>query len=461
MVAQLKNVGRDESLRMDQLSNKFEVCQVFRVWTHNDPEDKNWQSCDVIIQDSVPLNGSTVGEDGPATRLRVPVAQHHIGDRSGTPWTPRVGDSVLVAFYKNDRPIIMGTLPKQFQVPVCRSSARPSSTKEGAREDWTEADYHNLYDWRVKLVQWLHIPRRTIVDDEGRTWYTTFDHSQAPTANKLRPVCFNYFDKTRDFMAVWECLKGKANPDCKNCELNCGGSGDGPDNIKCENEPLSGTLPAMNTWLKILSSDYEGEDDLPRRFKLHWSCGSLFCSDSKDGDDEGRIWLEAQKAHVHRAHIHFRAEGANNGANLSLRSDFSKAAHIELFGVNDPKKGRIFLSNEDIGNYVDIKEIDEIVIHAAKIVLDGDVEITGDNQIGGTCSHNACSCDGASGSGTGTGSQQAIPHGLQDINGDPVVPSECSAFCTGGAGTCSFWCDDEYIYITCTNGVTYKWKVRR
>lgn len=419
-----KGTGRDESLRMDQLGKKFEVCQVFKVWTHNQPGDMNWQTCDVIIQDSVPLNPAGVGKDGPAVRLRVPVRQGHIGNRSGTPWTPRVGDSVLVGFYMNDRPIILGTLPPQHQLPVCRSSANPSTSKYGAYEDWVDADYHNYYDWRFKLVQWLHVPRKTIVGADGKTWYTTFDHGQVVQAGKLRPVCLSYFDKTRDCMAVFECKKGKADPDnCKTCELNGDDTGDGPDYIKAENEPMSGALAAMNTWLKILSTDYEGSDDIPRRFKLHWSCGSLFCADSKCGNDtEGRIWLEAQKAHVGRAHIHFRAEGANNGANLSLRSAPTAAAHIELYGVTDPKKGRIWLSNEDIGNYIDIKETDEIVIHAAKIVLDGNVEITGNNAIDGACFHGVCSCKGA---------QDFTDYSESDPNDHITIPSAPKCSCSG------------------------------
>jgi len=112
------------------------------------------------------------------------------------------------------------------------------------------------------------------------------------------------------------------------------------------------------------------------------------------------------------------------------------------------------------------------VVDSCSAILDDDgdiklnplktVYIDGDLNISGTCTHNACSCDGCGGSSTGTGTQQQIAHGLVDENNDPVVPGECSAFCTGAGGTCSIdYCDDEYIYITCTNGITYKWKVRK
>ncbi len=263
MVFELKGAGRDESLRMDLLLNKWEVGQVTRVWTHNDPKDYNWQHCDCLIVDEVPKTPYRVPDNGPVYRLRVPVLQQMLGNKSGYPWTPRVGDN------------------------------------------------------------------------------------------------------------------------------------------------------------------------------------------------EGRIWLEAQKTHAHRAHIHFKAEKTGEGANLSLRSAYENAAHIELFGVNDPKKGRILIKNEDIGNFVDIKETDEVEIDAAKILRDGDVEITG------SCTHHSCSCQGTSGTGTGTGAQQAIEHGLQDPHGDPLEPSIVSVLCTGAGGSavCNY-VDAIHIYVTVTLNIAFKWICR-
>ena len=104
---------------------------------------------------------------------------------------------------------------------------------------------------------------------------------------------------------------------------------------------------------------------------------------------------------------------------------------------------------------IEVNSPTETVLKAPIITLDGEVTITG------TCHHQACSCDGVGGSATGSGGEQQILHGLVDENDNPLVPGECSAFCTGPGGTCSInHCDDKYIYITCTNGVTYKWKVR-
>jgi len=388
MVTNMKGAGRDECQRQDFLSKKLEVGQVYQVWTHNQHDDYNWQVCDVIVQDAIPLEGQPISPKGPLTRWRVPVLQKHIGQYSGTPWTPRVGDTVLVGFYQNDRPIILGTLPPECMWPVCRSSANPGVLPKGAHEDWVEANFHNLYDHRIKLVQWLHIPRRFLKAADGmevngdgeRGWYTTFDHCAVDPTGYLRPVCKTYFDKTRDFMMVWECKEGKAKPDCKDCELNWDGTGKGPDTVTQCTE-CSGDFPAANTWLKILSSDYTGDLaqtnplDQPRRFKYHHSCGSLFCFDSNYPENEkfpkcdkhsGRIFLESQYTtcdegiHHQAGHLHFRAEAdqgednypltpqAYGKYNVSLRSYIEKGAHLEMWGDND-WKGRIDLANEEIG----------------------------------------------------------------------------------------------------------------
>jgi hypothetical protein len=376
----MKNVGRDESYRLDYLTQKFEIGQVTRVYTHNEPADNNWQSCDLIIYDAVPFDFDEVGHNGPAKRWRVPVLQRDIGKCTGHPWTPRVGDTVLVGFYQNNRPMIFGTLPIQFMQPVCRSSIQPSTAQAGAYEDWTKDDYQNLYDWRFKLTQWLHVPRREITDSNGRRWNTTFDYNQVDPTGKLRPVCFNYFDKTRDFMAVWECKTGKAAPDCQECELNGDDTGKGPDCV-CECTECSGDVPAMNAFLKILSTDYKGDcqgkcaADFPRRLKYHHPCGSLFCMDSNfpansvfEACDKhrGRIWLQSKETtcsvgtQYPLGHLHFRAEANKDGTiypdnpqeygkfNLSLRSYDTLGAHLEMWGKN-ALKGRIDLANEEIG----------------------------------------------------------------------------------------------------------------
>ncbi len=121
---------RDETFRTDKYNKPVELGEVFRVWTHKVPNDKNYCVCDVIIYDAIPLNPNQMPPNGPAVRLRVPVMQRSLGNCSGTPWTPRVGDLVVILFYKNNRPLIIGTLYNKFQRPVCRDSANFDS-KEG------------------------------------------------------------------------------------------------------------------------------------------------------------------------------------------------------------------------------------------------------------------------------------------------------------------------------------------
>jgi hypothetical protein len=402
----IKASGRDEISRTGFRLKRVEIGQVDIVYTHNKPGDMNWCVCDVIVLDAIPTSGGSMASpDGPPIRWRVPVRQRDIGNCSGQPWTPKVGDLCLVSWDQNDRPLIEGTLYQgpDGQKPVCRSSAHPNGMilPNGKNSGPYEDRASGYYDVRHKITQYLP------PTPHPKGFY--YHHQNG--IGKSRPVCFSYFDKTRDTMFVFECRKGKDTPDCNLCTLNGDNSGEGPDHIKCESG-CADASPAANIWLKFLGNDYEGTDDIKLRTKYHHSCGSLLCFDGlTTGYNEGRIWLEAMKGHVHRSHIHFRAQGAATGANLSLRSDYTNAAHIELFGVGDPKKGRIWLSNEDIGNYIDIEEIDEIKVHAALIVLDGDVEITGNlvidgnNTIQGKCTHGSCSCP----CGGGCGESPVVP----------------------------------------------------
>lgn len=543
MVTNMKGAGRDECQRQDFLSKKLEVGQVYQVWTHNQHDDYNWQVCDVIVQDAIPLEGQPISPKGPLTRWRVPVLQKHIGQYSGTPWTPRVGDTVLVGFYQNDRPIILGTLPPECMWPVCRSSANPGQLPKGAHEDWVEADFHNLYDHRIKLVQWLHIPRRFLKaadgmqgnEDGDRGWYTTFDHCAVDPTGYLRPVCLSYFDKTRDFMMVWECKEGKAKPDCKDCELNWDNTGKGPDNI-CECTECSGDRPAMNAFLKILSSDYQGDcsgqcaADLPRRFKYHHPCGSLFCMDSNFPANDvfeacdkhrGRIWLQSKETtcavgtQLPLGHLHFRAEANKDGDiypdtpqgygkfNVSLRSYDTFGAHLEMWGKGN-RRGRWDLANEEMGKvqeeddhcgtgdaHVTCKETTGIIqihslatggkiyematgdilikscsgtvtIKAGTIVLDGDVQITGNNQIAGTCGHGPCSCDGSCVKidAVSGNCMKREPTGEWACLGNKVLTSVCcqnanNIIGCNSAGECWMWDGDKWTLISTSPSMKY------
>ncbi len=210
------------------------------------------------------------------------------------------------------------------------------------------------------------------------------------------PDCYKWWPKTRDSIWIFDCLEGH---NCPSCDAQACNSLDDHQSSTC---------------FKNFSDISPTTIDKAWRFKFLHHCSSYWWF-----DDDGQ----------------WRICGAASGKELGF--------------IHHYADGKIEISSPV-----------EVLITAPKITLDGDVEITGDNLIVGSCDHGPCSCTGAGGSGTGTGEEVAIAHGLTDGEGDPVVPSECSCFCTGSGGSCSCWCDDEYIYITCTNGVTYKWKVR-
>jgi len=233
---------------------------------------------------------------------------------------------------------------------------------------------------------------------------TNQDGNYVEFPNPKHPECYKWWPKTRDSLWIFDCLEGHNTPSC------CGQACNSLDDHQ------------SSTCFKNFSDISPTTIDLPRRFKFLHRCGSFWYY-----DDDGTI------------HIAGKVSGS-----LKNQQIFYPSGKILLENVVDSCSAIL----DDDG---DIK-----LNPAAKVIVDGDMVITG------TCTHNACSCDGRGGSETGTGTQQRIVHGLVDENNDPVVPGECSAFCTGAGGTCSIeYCDDKYIYITCTNGITYKWKVRK
>ena len=233
---------------------------------------------------------------------------------------------------------------------------------------------------------------------------TNQDGNYVEFPNPKHPECYKWWPKTRDSLWIFDCLEGHNTPSC------CGQACNSLDDHQ------------SSTCFKNFSDISPTTIDLPRRFKFLHRCGSFWYY-----DDDGTI------------HIAGKVSGS-----LKNQQIFYPSGKILLENVVDSCSAIL----DDDG---DIK-----LNPADKVIVDGNMVITG------TCTHGSCSCDGVGGSSTGTGSQQQITHGLVDENNDPVVPGECSAFCTGGAGSCVVnYCTDLYIYITCTNGVTFKWKVKR
>lgn len=327
------------------------------------PDDQHFNHVDLnLCERTVPSSGE------PVIRRDVPVMQRLHGKFQGTPWTPRRGDMVIVAWLNDDEPLVIGEIPSQEQEPVCRSMA------DGEQQE---------------IVNKL-CPHE---DPELCELTKRFIHFPDPK----HPDCFKWWPKTRDSIYIFNCAEGHASAKC-----------DAQTPCNCLDDHVSSTC------FKNFSDSSPTAIDKPLRFKFLHHCGSYWYF------DDDAVWRIAGKKSKELGFIHHYANGK-----------------VE---INSPV---------------------EVLIKAPTITLDGNTHITENNLINGECTHGACSCDGVGGSGIGTGSQQQIEHGLVDIEDNPVVPSEVSCFCTGSGGTCTVdYCDDVYIYITCTSGVTYKWKVR-
>jgi len=213
------------------------------------------------------------------------------------------------------------------------------------------------------------------------------------------PDCYKWWPKTRDSIWIFDCLEGHNKPSC------------------CAQAPCDSLDDHQSsTCFKNFSEASPTAVDKPWRFRFLHHCGSYWYF------DDDAVW---------------RIAGKKSGSELGF--------------IHHYADGKLLMQSPI-----------EIRLKAPTIIFDGDVQITGSNEIAGSCAHASCSCDGSGGSGIGTGSQELIAHGLVDENGDPAVPGECSAFCTGSGGACSvIYCDDTYICITCTSGVSYRWKVKR
>lgn len=177
----------------------IEICEVMMVYPHRQPfdngaGDRDFDTVDVKLRDVRMPPGSA---EEIVKHNRALVLQRDIGNLKGNPWIPKVGDMVLVAFAQDEQAVIIGQLNNIFQEPVCR----PTSNEK-------------YYDIVYKICQ--HDFPAT--DEE----YNYVNHPK-PTRP---PVCFKYFDRTRDTIFVHECKTGHESKYCNDCTgldaIGCG-----------------------------------------------------------------------------------------------------------------------------------------------------------------------------------------------------------------------------------------------
>lgn len=146
------------------------------------------------------------------------------------------------------------------------------------------------------------------------------------------PDCFKWWPKTRDSIWIFDCLEGH---NCPSCDASA---------------PCNGLDDHQNsTCFKNFSEISPTALDKPWRFKFLHHCGSYWYF------DDDAVW---------------RIVGKKSGSELGF--------------IHHYADGKLLIQSPV-----------EIRLKAPAIVLDGDVQITGSNEIEGSCTHGLCSCNGA------------------------------------------------------------------
>lgn len=165
---------------------------------------------------------------------------------------------------------------------------------------------------------------------------TNDDKNYIEFPDPKHPECYKWWPKTRDSLWIFDCLEGHNTPSC------CGQACNSLDDHQ------------SSTCFKNFSDISPTTIDLPRRFKFLHHCGSFWYY-----DEDGTI------------HIAGKVSGS-----LKNQQIFYPSGKILLENVVDSCSAIL----DDDG---DIK-----LNPADKVVVSGDMVITG------TCTHNACSCEG-------------------------------------------------------------------
>lgn len=421
MVLNTRSRNTDNSKREDSRKGQIDRCEIINVRPHIQPypADKDYNTVDVQLVDR------PIGEDGKYVtieRIKLNSLQTWHGRWQGCPWHGRIGDLVLVYWMSEREAVVLATIASDEQEPICRSLAN---------------DKHQEWVW--KLAAW-----RQPIQDPITKNYIYFPPPQHPHCIKWWPVQEDGASPNLDMIFIFDCKEGH---DCANCSAAapCNGLDD----------------HQSSTCFKHFSEFSPTQIDVPARFKFLHRCGSNWFY-----DDDGRVNMESHKSdHELENRIAMYPDSGYSDEHGPIACEVVNIETMALLRIYHDGAVRVRSSTDPTGEtlrselFLDadgncwlwngVTDNSVEILADGKIVLDGDVEITG------SCTHQACSCDGTSGTGTGTGSEQQIEHGLG------AAPGEVSAFCTGSGGTCVVnYCTETYIYVTCTAGVGFKWRAR-
>jgi hypothetical protein len=201
--------------------------------------------------------------------------QREHGLFQGTPWTPRIGDMVVLFWMADDAPLILGTFPAFEQEPVCRSEA----------DEYYQEEVHKRTPWELPAQ-----------DDYGN--FVEFPMPE-------HPDCSKWWPKTRDSILIHDCPYGHTHPQCD-------------ANTPCtELDDLQ-----SGTWLKIFSDISPTILDKTKRIKFHHVGGSVLLFDDDghilivsgwDGAAQGghiKYYPETESIDLHASPIGKETEGA-------------------------------------------------------------------------------------------------------------------------------------------------------
>jgi len=297
MVLNTRDRNIDSSRREDARKGTVDRCEVIEVHPHVDPfdggaGDRDFNVVDVQLIDR-PRDSS--GAAPLVKRTRINCLQHYHGCVQGDPWTPRIGDMVLIYWIKEREGLVIGTIPSVQQEPICRSEAT--------------SEHQEIV---CKRAPW----EQPGMNQDGN--YVVFPLPK-------HPDCFKWWPITRDYITIHDCPYGHNRAQC-----------DKKAPCTCLDDLQSGT------WWKVFSDISPTIYDKPRRVKFHHHCGSYYFF-----DEDGTVHLENRVAENPRAHITLYPN-----ASVVIRSadddpELQRGAYIYLAGYQGEEPGKIIIENSE------------------------------------------------------------------------------------------------------------------
>jgi len=233
----LKNRLVDEVKRQINRRLRLEICVVTHVDHHETPNDRKFNTVDVLIRDRASAT------DEYRFRRKIIVPPNYLGGNCmGATRSPRIGDVVLVMFYADREAVLLGPAWSWAEYPVCRPSP---------------------YDIADKGGQWMEPYQHPV----------TGDFTRQPYPEVKKPYCFRWWHGPvkgdtgpgRDWCFLFDfCQLGNAVPNCSLCKT------------------IDSISRFKNHYLKFYSEETESRKAYPYRAEFHAHCGSYWMFESKD-----------------------------------------------------------------------------------------------------------------------------------------------------------------------------------